>query len=127
MRGIVSGGAATSYHRLAVGVAVQSPTVHTVFSVYKSDVENQLWRNEKRITANRDWQITGPLFLAIVLTLVTADFHKFAGFSGDAWKGFYLLAAVLSGLHAIYSWNRGRRRPPLSVEELAGHCLTPPV
>ena len=88
MRGIVSGGAATSYHRLAVGVAVQSPTVHTVFSVYKSDVENQLWRNEKRITANRDWQITGPLFLAIVLTLVTADFHKIRASLATHGRGF---------------------------------------
>ena len=98
-----------------------------VFSVTRDRTENQLMKNERRMDAQRDWQVSGPLVVAIVLTLVTADFRDHWGIPKADWYGLFLVGAVLAGAHCLYSFIKWCCNRPLSPDRLADRILQPPT
>ena len=70
----------------------------------------------------------GGLFLAILIPLITADFKSFSWISGDIVKGFFMLAAFVSGGFFVYYVGRNCyylcRRRPLDAHQLVEDKVT---
>ncbi len=118
------GAAITSYQVNVESIVVQ-PRRHMLYPTTRPECENQLMKNKDRMAAQRDWQITGPLVVVIVLALVTSNFHDL-GIPAAEWFGVFFVGAVACALHCAIYWNKSRKNPPLTIEQLADRILKPP-
>jgi uncharacterized membrane protein YczE len=96
--------------------------------VYKSDVKVVIMEHRNRITEHKNWLITGPVCLAIVLGMATSNFHDVWVISYAWFSAAFTIIAAGTGIYTVCDFFISRRREnrPMTVDELVERCLAPP-
>lgn len=79
----------------------------------RDKVELALHRNLPRYIPTGQLFASVGLALALIATLVTAEFQQAFGVPADMWRGFFLFAMVISMLLVLKDLVRWIRRPNL--------------
>jgi hypothetical protein len=79
----------------------------TWFAVTPERVELALLHHQNRLRDRYEWTTPAGLLLAIVLALVTADFHHWV-FPGPVWEGTFLVSGLVTGIWLIRTLLRLR-------------------
>lgn len=79
-----------------------------------------LLKNRDNITAKREWLTPLSIFLALLTTLVAADFHKFI-FEPNVWTAIYVIGTVLSFVWLCRAaYTAWKLRSSASIEAIVG-------
>lgn len=88
-------------------------TAQEVIHVTRDKVELALHRNLPKYIPTGQLLASGGLALALLATLLTAEFREFVGISGEMWRGFFALAFLASLVIVIIDLIKWVRRPSL--------------
>jgi hypothetical protein len=119
---VLSGTTGSAIQRVRTDINIVQQRVE-FFPMTRDRLENELLKNHTRMTEERGWHITGPLFVVILLALVASDFQDKLGVPKAYWFAIFAVGGVLTGIHCIYSWYKWRSNKPITIEELTNRCL----
>jgi hypothetical protein len=114
---------AITHHNIDVTTSIVQPAKQVLFTVSRTEVKLTLVEHLHRAKSNGGWTISGPFFLAILLTLGTASFHPFLKMPADTWLAVYFILLVFSGVHAVVSFVMYLRNRPMSIDDLVTKCI----
>ena len=102
---------------------VQQNLVQNIFTTTEDWATICLMKYQKALKDEDVWVLPAGIFLTIVLTMVSANFHSFLGLDADTIRGFFLFVAVaafiwlVKALYQLYR-TRGRRSVAAVVKAL---------
>lgn len=71
------------------------------------------------LNAKNSWIAPLGIFIALLATLVAADFHDFLGFTAEVWESIHIVAIVLSGLWLARAlWRAWASRESSNIDNL---------
>lgn len=70
-----------------------------------------------------DWISPAGILVAVALTLASADFHKFAGQSGDFWKAMFSFIGIACACRLAWVAIKIAQRKPMDLDALVEKCI----
>jgi hypothetical protein len=111
----------TSLRHKSINVAtVHDRTAQTLMYITESELRLTLFLNLDRMEKQGAWKVPLAFFVPTALAMVTADFDKRFGLSGDFWLAVFFLTAVISLGWLVRTLYQERNRVEVDdiVEEL---------
>lgn len=85
------------YPKELINVQLTQEQLELLLQNYEKELHKIDWKGFIEIFA---------LFIGILITIMTADFRDFVGLSGETIRGFFLMAAIVSGSFSVYFLGR---------------------
>ena len=94
---------------ISASVTVHRNIQQTIVVVPEDRLRLCLMEHRDCLSGRRDWLTPLSLLVALITTLVAADFNKTLVFAPNVWEAMYVIASLLSGIwliRALYrSWS----------------------
>jgi hypothetical protein len=94
----------------------------------KDKIELCLLHHQEELQIQREWTTPFGILVAVLMTLLTADFKDGLGLKKEVWQAIFLMAAATSGVWFVYAVARAVRvwwRGTGSIDSIISELKTP--
>ncbi len=89
-------------------IVQESSVVHTNVSqdivvVTEDKLELCLIKHQNNLKAKNDWKTPVGIFLALLSSLIAADFSEFLTLPAETWQALFILGSTFSGMWSLIS------------------------
>lgn len=101
----------------------QSSTIHKNISqnivvTTEDKIRLCLIKYKESLDAHKEWVAPASVLIALITTLIAADFKQFLSLSSEVWKSLFIFGSILCGYLLIRAWKKSSKYKGNNIESI---------